>query len=136
VRRHEQRALKRLEELLQPDDGFQIKVVGRFVHQQHIGTAKKNAGQRDAHFPSTGKRAYIAINLIIFEAEAVKYLARLRFKRVSAKMLILFLDFAKARKHTVHLIGFSRIGHFMLQCFQLMMKIAHASAAGNGFVND
>ena len=36
VRGHQQRARKGLEKLLQPDDGFDIEVVGRFVHQQHI----------------------------------------------------------------------------------------------------
>src|SRR5229473_2854858 len=95
MRRHEQRALKRFEELLQPYDRFEIKVVGRFVHQQNIGSAQKNTSKGDAHLPSAGKGADIAINLVVFESKAVENFLRLRLKGVSAKMLVLFLNFAK-----------------------------------------
>src|SRR5579864_4419507 len=87
MRGHEQSALIRLEKLLQPNDGFKIKVVRGFVHQQNIGTTEKNAGQRDAHLPSAGKRAYVAINLVVFKAQAMEHFTRLRLKRISAQML-------------------------------------------------
>ena len=109
-------------------------MVRGFVHQQNIGTAEQNAGQGNAHLPSAGKRAYVAINLVVFKAQAMEHFTGLRFQGVSAKMLILFLDFTKAGQHAVHFVGLGGIGHFMLQGFQLMMKIAHASAAGDGFV--
>ena len=41
-------ALKRLEELLQPDNRLQVEVIGRLVHQQHVGPAEQDAGQGHA----------------------------------------------------------------------------------------
>jgi hypothetical protein len=54
--------------LLKPDNGFEIKMVRGFVHQQHVRAAKQNARQGHTHLPSARKRAHIAINLIVFKA--------------------------------------------------------------------
>ncbi|MNQ74393.1 hypothetical protein D3C85_891480 [compost metagenome] len=37
-----------LQVMLQPSDGFGVQVVGRFVHQQHVGLAEQQAGQSHA----------------------------------------------------------------------------------------
>ena len=108
VRGHQQRAGEGLEELLQPDDGFDVEVVGRFVHQQHIGPAEQHARQRDAHLPAAGERAHVAIDLVVLEAEAVQHFARLRFERVAAQMLVLLLHFAEALEDAVHVVGLRR----------------------------
>ena len=91
--------LKILQKLLQPDDRFEIEMVGGFVHQQDVGPAEQHAGQCHAHFPAAGKRPDIAIDLIVFEAEAMQHFAGLRFERVAAQMLVLFLHVAEAREN-------------------------------------
>ena len=108
VRGHQQRAGIALQELLQPDDGFDIEVVGRLVHQQHVGPAEQHAGQRDAHFPAAGERADVAIDLIVLEAESVQHFAGLRFERVAAEVFVLFLHVAEAFEDAVHLVGAAR----------------------------
>ena len=57
VRRHEERAGKRLEEGLEPDDRFDVEVVRRLVEEQHVGTAEEHARHGDAHLPAAGERA-------------------------------------------------------------------------------
>ena len=78
VRRHQQRAGPRLEELLEPDDRLDVEVVGRLVHQQDLGLAEEHAGHRHAHLPAARQRADVAINPLVVESEAVQDLAGLR----------------------------------------------------------
>ncbi len=134
VRGHQQRAGVALEELLQPDDGFDVEVVGGLVHQQNIGTAEQDARQRDAHLPAAGERADIAIDLVVLEAEPVQHFARLRLQRVAAEMLVLLLHFAETFEDAVHVAGLLGIFHGVLQALEFVVQIADAAAAGDGFV--
>ena len=47
--------------LLQPGDGFGVKVVGRLVQQQHIGRFKQQLAQRDAPPLAAGEAFDIGI---------------------------------------------------------------------------
>ncbi len=136
VRGHQERAGIRLEELLQPDDGFEVEVIGGLVHQQHVGASEQHARQRHAHFPAAGERADIAIDLIVGEAQAVQHFAGLRFERVAAEVLVFFLHLAEAGERAVHIGGLRGVFHGVLQGFEFMMQIAHAAAAGDGFIED
>ena len=113
---------------------LQVEVVGGFVHQQHVGPAEQHARQRDAHLPAAGERAYVAIDLVVLEAEAVQHFAGLRFQRVAAEMLVGLLHFAEAFEDAVHVAGAVGIFHGALQAFELMVQIADAPAAGDGLV--
>ena len=109
-------------------------MVGRLVHQQHVGPPQQHARQRHAHLPSARERAHVAIDLVVLEAQAVQHLARLRFQRIAAQVLVLLLHLAEARQDAVHLVGLLRIFHGALQRFQFVMQIAHPPAAGDGLV--
>ena len=109
-------------------------MVGRLVHQQHVGPAEQHARQRHAHLPAARERADVAIDLVVLEAEPVQHFARLRFERVAAEVLVLLLHFAEARQDAVHVVGLRGIFHGVMQRFQLVVQIAHAAAAGDGFV--
>ena len=109
-------------------------MVGGFVHQQDVGPAEQHARQRDAHLPAARERADVAIDLVVLEAEAVQHFARLRFERVAAEMLVLFLHVAEASEDAVHVVRARGIFHGVLQVFQLVMQIADAPAAGDGFI--
>jgi len=134
MRGHEKRALEALEELLKPDDGFEIEVVGRFVHQQDVGPAQQHAGQRHTHFPAARKRAHIAIDLIVFETEAMEHFARLGFERVAAEVFVFFLGVSETREYSVHFVKARGIFHGVLQGFEFVVQIARAPAAGDGFI--
>ena len=120
--------------LLEPDDRFDVEVVGGLVHQQHVGVAEQHARHGDAHFPAARQRADVAVDPLIVEAEPVQHFAGLALERVAAEMVVLLLHFAEAREDLVHVVGARRVGHRVLQFFELVMQIADAAAAGNGLV--
>ena len=116
--------VKRLEELLEPDDRFDVEVVGRLVHQQDVGPAEQHAGHGDAHLPAARERADVAVDPVVVEAEAVQHLAGLGFERVAAQVLVLLLHLAEAGQDAVHVVGLGRVGHRVLQGFELVVQIA------------
>ena len=117
VRSHQERAWKGLEKLFQPDDGFDIEVVGGLIHQEDIGPSEEHAGQRHAHFPSARKRADVAVDLVVRKAETMQYLARLRLEGVTAQVLVLFLHLAESSQRAIQAAGLRRIFHGVLQGF-------------------
>jgi hypothetical protein len=136
VRSHQQRARKGLEKLLQPNDGFNVQVIGRLIHQQHVRAAEQNARQRHAHLPATGQRAHVAVNLVVFKAQAMQHLARLGLQRVPIQVLVFFLHLAEAFQNAIHFVRPFGVFHGALQRFQLMMQIAGPSAARDGFIQN
>jgi hypothetical protein len=134
VRGHQQRAGERLQELLEPDDRLDVEVVGRLVHQQHVGLAEQHPGQRHPHLPAARQRADVAVNLLVGQSEAVQHLARLRLEGVAAEMFVLFLHLAEAGQHLVQPVGLLGIFHRLLQGLELVVQVAQAAAAGNGLV--
>ncbi len=89
---------------------------------------------RDAHLPAARQRADVAVDALVLEAEPVQHFAGLALERVAAEMVVLLLHLAEAREDLVHVVRARRIGHRVLQLFELVMQIADAAAAGDGFV--
>ena len=87
--------VRRLEERLEPDDRLDVEVVGRLVHQQDVGLAEEHARHRHAHLPAARKRADVAVDALVVEAEAMEDLARLALERVAAEVLVFLLDLAE-----------------------------------------
>ena len=98
------------------------------------GRPKQHARHGNTHLPSAGERADVAVDSLVVEAEAVQHLARLSFEGVAAQVFVLFLHHAEARQDGVHVVGSRRIRHGVLECFELVVKISEASAAGDRFV--
>ena len=119
VRGHQQRALVALQELLQPDQAFEIEMVARLVQQHHVGPHQQNARQRHAHLPAAGERADVAVHHLLAEAEARQRLARAAVERIAVEFLEAVLHLAIARDDVVHLVGLVRIGHGGLELLQL-----------------
>src|SRR4029079_13474696 len=63
-----------------------------------------------------------------------QHFPRLRLERVSAEMLVLFLDAAEPIQDCVHLAEPGGIFHRLLQGLELVVQVAEPSAAGNGLV--
>ena len=74
VRGHQQRALVAFEELLQPDQAFEVEMVARLVEQHHVGPHQQDARERDAHLPAARQRADVAVHHLLAEAEAARAL--------------------------------------------------------------
>ena len=55
VRDQQHRAGEAGEPGLQPQRGFQVEVVGRFVEQQQVGVGEQRGGERHAHAPAAGE---------------------------------------------------------------------------------
>ena len=136
VRREKKRAGQRPQEIFEPDDRLDVQMVGRLVHQQHVGTAQQHARHRNAHLPAARERADVAIDPLVVEAQAMQDLTRLRFQTVAAQMLVLVLHFTKAREDPIHPPGFLRIGHRVLERLELVVKIAEPPATGDRLVQN
>ena len=57
---HEQRTRIQAQPVLQPYDGIQIKVIGGFIKQQHIGAAHQRLGKCQAYPPAAGELRHCA----------------------------------------------------------------------------
>ncbi len=71
VRDHQQRARKRREPFLQPDDGVEIQMVGRFVQQQEVGARTQRPGHAQPHAPASREFRDGAPMIGRLEAESV-----------------------------------------------------------------
>ena len=129
VRGHQQRALVALQELLQPDQAFEIEMVARLVQQHHVGPHQEDARQRHAHLPAARERADVAVHHLLAEAEARQRLARPAVERIAVEFLETVLHLAIARDDVVHLVGAIRIGHRGLEFPQLGRDDADGTGA-------
>ena len=75
VVRHQQNAAGIARQILfQPDDGFEVEVVGRLVEQQQIGAVHQRARQIEAHAPAAGEAAHRAFQRVGLEAQSAQQL--------------------------------------------------------------
>ena len=58
------------QEVFQPQHGFQIEVVARFVEQQQVRLGKQQRGESDAHAPAAGKAFQRAVLGFLVKAQA------------------------------------------------------------------
>ncbi len=66
----------------------------------------------------------------------MQHLARLRFERVAAQVLVFLLHFAEAGQDAIHVVRLRGIPHGMMQVRQLVVQIAELPAAGDGFIEN
>ena len=111
VRGHQQRAVKALQEVLQPDQAFEVEMVARLVEQHGVGPHQQDAGQRHAHLPAAGERADVAVHHLLAEAEPVQHLARAAVQRIAVEFLEAALHLAIAGDDVVHVVGAVGIAH-------------------------
>ena len=132
VRGHQQAALVALEEVLEPDEAFEIEVVARLVEQQRVGAHEENLGERDAHLPAAGQCADIAVHHRLAEAEAVEDFAGAGIEAVAVELLELALHLAVAGDDLVHLVGAVGVGHGGFE----LGELAHQRTGGTGAFHD
>ena len=124
-----------LEELLQPQHGFGIQVVGGLVQKQQVGSFQKQAAQRDATALATGKHAHGGIG--IGALQRVHGLGKLAVQIPAVRGVDVFLQAA----HFVHQhieVGVG-IGHFLadlIEALDLRIDVAkgHLDVFQDGLV--
>ena len=129
VRGHQQRALVAFEELLEPDQAFEVEMVARLVEQHGVGAHEQDAGERHAHLPAARQRADVAVHHLLAEAQAREDFARAALERVAVQLLEARLHLAVARDDALHVVGAVRIGHGGLELLQLGRHGAHRAGA-------
>src|SRR3984885_12494441 len=133
VRGHQQRALIAFQELLQPDQAFEVEMVAGFVQQHGIGTHQQNTRQRDPHLPAARQRADVALHHLLAEAQAREHFARPPLQRVAVQFLEARLHLAVTRDDIVHVAGPVRIAHGGLELLQLGRHRADGPGAVHHF---
>jgi hypothetical protein len=88
VRDEQQRGRRRLQPLLQPEDGVEVEVVGRLVEQQQVGAAGEGARQVEAHPPATGEFGHRAREIGVAEAKAVQHFGGAGLGRIAADLAV------------------------------------------------
>jgi hypothetical protein len=68
--------------VLEPEQGFEVEVIGRFVEQQERGLADEQAGEVRAHDPAAGERLGELLVVGLAEAEAGEDLLRAWLKGI------------------------------------------------------
>ena len=68
--------------VLEPEQGFKVEVIGRFVEQQQGGLADEEAGEVGAHDPAAGEGLSDLLMVALAEAEASEDFLRTRLEGV------------------------------------------------------
>src|ERR1700688_2974095 len=106
VRDHNQHSLILIEKILQPVDGIEIEVVGRFVEQQCLWMPKQRLRQQHTNFLSARKLRHFPLVLRVWNVEALQENGSIALRGVTVFFADDTFKFAE-----LHAIG---IGHFWL----------------------
>ncbi len=109
---HQQRPLEFTgEPFFEPDDRFDVEMVGRFVEQQHIGVEGEDSGQGDAHLPAAAERFDRPVVGLGADAESGEDGLSTAFQVVAAAVLELLLGVAVTLEQAGHFIVGHRFAH-------------------------
>lgn len=136
VRNQQQGARIAGQPLLQPDDGFQVQVVGRFIQQQQIRAAHQRLRQVQAHAPAARKAGHRSGGGFLAKAQAGQELAGARRGGVGVDGG----QFAVQAANRLAIVGGFGGGQLLLQRAQLGVAIQHIiqrrAAQRRGFLGD
>ncbi len=99
MRNDDDRAFIGLEELLQPEDGFDVQVVRWLIQKEEVGTLEQHFCQLDSHLPATAELVGEAGKVALFEAQALED----------------FLCFCLCVHPIEHVVMVVKVGHFVQQ---------------------
>ncbi len=136
VGRHEERAVERFQERLEPENRFDVQVVGGLVHQQDIGTTEEYPRHGHPHLPPSREGSHVAVDALVIETEAAQHLTGLRLQRVATRVVVLLLHLSKARQDAVEVPSLLRVAHGVLQGLELVVEVAQTTAASDGLVEN
>ena len=98
VMRHQQDAAGIARQvLLEPQDRFEVEMVGRLVEQQQVGPVHQRARQVEAHAPAAGEAGHRAFQRVAGETQAVQQLRGARLGAVTVDGLEVLLGLEPRR---------------------------------------
>ena len=115
VRRHDERAVEVPKEAFEPDDGFDVEVVRRLVEQQRVRAHQENARERDAHLPTAGQLADVAVDDVRAKTEAGENFSRARFESVAAEFFEPRLSVPESFDELIEFVRALRIGEGLFE---------------------
>ena len=118
-------------ELLQPLDALNVEVVRGLVKQQHIGTAKQNLRQLNAHAPATGELAGRTIEVGAKEAKTHQRAFNLCLIAFAAEHQVAFVLLCEPLNKS-HIVIALVIGAFAKFTFHTVNALFHASSVAEG----
>ena len=98
----------------EPEDRFDIEVVGRFVEEQHVRVDGQDLGQGDAHFPAAAECFHRGLKIEGDDAETGEDGLGPRFEVVAATLLKDLDGLAVAFKQVGQLVIGHGLGHRLL----------------------
>ena len=112
-----------LEELLQPDNGFDIEVVGGFVEQQEVGLGEQQFGQHHAHLPASAEGAQGAVQFFPLKAEAFEDALGLALHAAAFHEVQAFVEVGEALQQALIVAAFVILatGELGLYTFELFL---------------
>jgi hypothetical protein len=141
VRGHQQRALVALQELLQPDQAFEVEMVARLVEQHASGRISRMRASATRIFQPPDSAPTSPSIISWLKPRPGQHLARAALERIAVELLEARLHLAVALDDRVHLVGAVGIGHGGLELRQLGRDLAdraravhhlgHGAAAGH-----
>jgi hypothetical protein len=90
------RPLVSREEVLDPLEGLEVQVVGRFVQQEQVRRLEQESAQGDPHSPTARQRGQRGVELVGREAQPAQDRLGARVQAVAAQRLVLVLEVAVA----------------------------------------
>jgi len=73
VSNEEERSLVGTESVFEPQDGWQIEMVGRLIQEENIRISEESAGKRDTHSQTSGERAQRSLLTDFVETENTQH---------------------------------------------------------------
>ena len=90
---------------LQPLDGLDVEVVGRFVEQQQIGILEQDLAEGDPHLPAAGVVADLAFSRLRAEADRWQQLVDARVELVAVQRFKATLQTAQVLDQSIEMVG-------------------------------
>ncbi len=132
--RHDEVAGKPAEPFLEPDDGFHVKVVGRFVHEEDVRIEHEYAGKGDAHFPAARKIFHGFAETYGTDPESGKHCFGAVFEVVAVPMEKFTLQFPVYVHFGVAEGNGGRIGHAVFELCQFFADLEDRAGTGENLV--
>ena len=115
--------------LFEPEDGFEVEVVGGLVEQQQVGAVHQRARQVQAHAPAAGEAGDGAFQRVVGETQPVQQLRGARLGTVAVDGFVAVLRVEPGR-----VVVF--LGQCLFQQAQFGIAVEHELQRGHVGVGD
>ena len=123
-------------EALEPTDAGKVEVVGRLVEQQHVGVAKQQLGELDAHLPAAGELGDVAAEVGDGKAQAGEDGAGPRLNLIAVGRLEAVAGTAVLLEELLVVLHVGGVGQQVLELGDALLKGADLGGRGEHLIDD